>query len=758
MKFVEVRIRPVPSPSDKSGDKAPLKGASRIYVNKEVLLELTGTALENGKRCFVEKTLEDGKATTREASLWAAADPKVSRGIVQMSKPFQDACDFKLGDQVKIIYTDGQALPEAEEVVLEDITTAQPPIEQEAVWFWERTLKGNMMGLDDVFPGLVVKRLAGDGIFRNFKIASVNASTSGNARFVPASTKVRISTGLDPETAAPAARPEIFKLDTIPGLENQILELNNELRRWCECQSCRSITGPRSRGLVLDGGRGTGKTMLVEKICETGWGTVHRIQPSDKLTFITQTFQTARENQPSIIVMDEFESLINDDRSNRAAIISNVATFLNKLASETQATGQRPKVLVLATCMDYTTNMPQALRKAKCFSAHIRLPLPDPAGRKAILSSFLSSYNLPLTPDTRDSIANNVSEKTHAYNGQDLENLVEKVSRMLLDRVGHRDAGMTASTDNHSVTEEMFTEAMKIVRASAMHDISLKPPPVHWDDIGGQEEVKKALRQALHLAKTPRHIVKRFMSTPPKGFLLYGPPGCSKTMAAQALATESDLNFFAVKGAELLNMFVGESERRVRDLFQRAREAAPSIIFFDEIDSISGHRSGFGPVGSGSGGKSSGGPNVLTTLLNELQGFEVLDDVVVLAATNTPQAIDPALVRPGRFDKLIYVGPPDEAARAAIFRKWLAGKDGAANIDVEKLARDSEGFSGAETVGICEGAGAEAFSRYLDKDDSLGITMEDFQDQIQKRFRMITPEMLKMYEEWGNNFLKTAPR
>lgn len=751
MKFVEVRIRPVPSPSDKSGQT--LKGASRIYVNKEVLLELTGTALENGKRCFVEKTLEDGKATTREASLWAAADPKVSRGIVQMSKPFQDACDFKLGDQVKIIYTDGQAVPEAEEVVLEDITTAQPAIEKEAVVFWEWALKGNLMGLDDVFPGLVVKRLAGEGIFRNFKISSVNGSTSGNARFVPASTKVRISTAQDPEIAVQAARPAILKLDTITGLEDLILSLNKKLRRWGQPRRFRASR--RSCALVLEGGRGTGKTMLVEKICETGWGNVHRLRPTDKLTLIAQTLETARENQPSIVVMDEFESMIENDRSNRGAVIKTLTESLDKLASETQARNERPKVLVLATCMDYTANMPQALKEIKCFSSRVTLPLPDPARRKAILSSF----DVPLSPDTRDSILNTVSEKTHAYNGKDLEALVEEVCGMLEDKLDDmEEAGMTASSDDPFATEDMFTEAMKIVPASAMHDISLKPPPVHWDDIGGQEEAKTTLQQALHLTKTPKDFVEKYMSTPPKGFLLYGPPGCSKTMVAQALATESDLNFFAVKGAELLNMFVGESERRVRELFQRARDAAPSIIFFDEIDSISGQRSGFGSVGSGSGGKSGGGPNVLTTLLNEMQGFELRQDVVVLAATNTPQAIDPALVRPGRFDKLVYVGPPDEAARAAIFRKWLAGKEGAASIDVKKLARDSEGFSGAETVGICEGAGAKALWRDIGKDVRLGITMEDFQDQIQKRFRMITPEMLKMYEEWGNNFLKTAPR
>lgn len=740
MKFVEVRIRPVPSPSDKSGggDKAPLKGASRIYVNKEVLLELTGTALENGKPCYVEKILEDGQATTREASLWAAADPKVSRGIVQMSKPFQDACDFKLGDQVKVIYTDGKAVPDAEEVVLEDVTTGQPAIKKEDLVFWEWNLK--MMGLDDVFPGFLVKRVPGGAVFRNFKITSVNGSISGNARFITASTKIKIGTGEDSKTVAPAARPAVLKLDMIPGLEAQVLELNKKLRRWYKFYGPNS--GRRSCGLVLDGGSGTGKTMLVDKICETGWGTVHRIRPHDKLSSISQTLETARENQPSIVVMDEFESIINDDRSNRSAVIRTLKEFLDKLALPREF--ERPKVLVLATCMDYATHIPKELREVPFFDSHINLPLPDPTRRKAILSTFC--------PDTGDSILSNVGEKTHAYNGKDLKSLAERVYDMLDDKLGDiEDAGLTASPDDHILTEEMFTEAMKIVPPSAMHDINLKPPPVHWDDIGGQDEVKQTLQRALAMSKVSREEILKYMSNPPKGVLLYGPPGCSKTMAAQALATESDLNFFAVKGAELLNMYVGESERQVRQLFQRAREAAPSIIFLDEMDSIGGQRSGFGSAKSGGSGGGSSGLNVLSTLLNEMQGFESLQDVLILAATNRPQAMDPALLRPGRFDKLIFVGPPDEAARAAIFRKWLSQKQCAEEIDIEELARESEGCSGAETVAICDAAGDTAFWR--DGCKGPGVTMDDFRAQM-KRPRMITTDMLEAYEVWRNKFLK----
>lgn len=750
MKFVQVRIRPVPSPSDKSGDKT-LKGASRIYVNKEVLLELTGTALENGKRCFVEKTLDDGKATTREASLWAAADPKVSRGIVQMSKPFQDACEFKLGDEVRVIYTDGQTVPEAEEVVLEDVTTAQPQIKKEDLVFWEWTIKGYLMGLDDVFPGLMAKRLAGEGIFRNFKITSVNGSTTGNARFTPSSTKVQISTGEDQETATLVARPEILELDMITGLEPQIHWLNETLPQWCE--PFGFPISEMSCGLVFEGGHGTGKTMLVDQICKTGWGTVHHIQANEKLASITKILETARENQPSIIVVDKIEKLIDKERSNRHAVIQTLVEYLDKLASETKARNERPKVLILATCLDYSTHMPEELRRVGRFDIHITLPLPDVARRRTILSSF----NMPLSPHAGDRTLAMMSEKTHAYNGLDLIGLHNEIIRLLKAKIRKiKKAGAEPSPDDYFVSEEITAQAMQTIPPTAMHDINLKPPPVHWDDIGGQEEVKLTLQQALALSKAPKHEIRMFMDNPPKGFLLYGPPGCSKTMAAQALATESDLNFFAVKGAELLNMYVGESERAVRQLFRRAREAAPSIIFFDEIDSISSQRSGLGSAKTGGGGGGSNGPNVLSTLLNEMQGFELLQDVLILAATNRPQAMDPALLRPGRFDNLIFVGPPNEAARATIFRNWLAHRRFAEEIDVGELARESEGFSGAETKAICDAVGMAAWRRGGCEGVTMGgVTMGDFREQIRNRPRMITPEMLEAYEVWRNKFLKT---
>lgn len=753
MKSIEVKVRPIPTSSSDKGSEKSLKGASRIYVNKEVLFELTGTALENGKPCVVEKTLESGQVSKREASLWAAADLKLSRAVVQMSKVFQDACDIKLGDQVRIIYTDGKSTPDAEDVILEDITQDQPDIKEEDLWFWERSMKGHLSGLDDVFSGLVLKRIFEDQIYRSFRVRTVNGSKSINARYTPGTTTVCIKTAQQAEDALAPARPTRLKLENIPGLEPQIQELNKLLRLWSG--PLRSSATPKSCGLVLHGGHGTGKTLLLNQICQTGWGTVYRIQPSDKLSFITETFQKARDNQPSIIAIDRLEQLIDKDRSNRNAVIQSIGEYLDKLVADTTAKNERPKVVVLATCLDYLTDVPTDLTDIGRFEKHIHLPLPDESRRRAIVSSF----NLPLPPESKECILNRLSERTHAYNGKDLMKLVGEASEMWEIKLGEmEDSGAVVTSEDEYLPESLLVQAMQTIRPSAMHDINLKPPPVHWDDIGGQDEVKKSLQEAISLATVPKDKLLQYTPNPPKGFLLYGPPGCSKTMAAQALATEADLNFFAVKGAELLNMYVGESERQIRQLFQRAREAAPSIIFFDEVDSIGGQRSGFGSSSSSSAGSGGGsGLNVLTTLLNEMQGFEQTQGVLVLAATNRPQALDPALLRPGRFDKLIYVRPPDEVARMAIFRKFKATRNAAPDVEIEELARETEGFSGAEIARICSDAGLNAWRRDAESQDGQGgITMEDLKAEIRTAPRMITWEMLDAYEQWAKRFLKGA--
>ncbi|KAJ9138801.1 hypothetical protein NKR23_g8158 [Pleurostoma richardsiae] len=741
MKSKDFKVRALP---EKPG-KSSAKGASRIYVNKDVLLELTGT-YENGKPVSIEEIQREGQTIPikRDATLWAAGDANLGKAVVQMSETFRDACGLGLKDQVKVVYSANLTVPTADDVLLEDITEPEGSgADLTSQKSWEQELRGHLSKAEHIFPGLKFKiGGGGKGQERTFAIKSINGSLGGNARYAETA-KVRIS-----RKGAPLPRLELPK---IPGLEGEIRELNRFFTLFDGKYICESA--PKSCGVVIHGGYGTGKTMLLNKIAETGWGTIHRIQPTEKLTSIQEILQRAREQQPSIILMDDFDRLIDKERSNRNAVIQTVADGLDKLAADGAVKGEPPKVVVIATCQDYLVDIPRELTKRDRFKTNISLHLPDVMGRRHILTSF----NIPLHPDTREEMIQDLSERTHAYNGQDLRDLADYVIKERTMDIRESSTQDSADVQEVYISKDMFEHALQKIRPTAMHDINLKPPPVHWDDIGGQDEVKNTLQMAINMATESKEVLADFIDNPPKGFLLYGPPGCSKTMAAQALATECSLNFFAVKGAELLNMYVGESERQIRRLFERARAAAPSIIFFDEIDSIGGQRHGFGSGGGGSSATSGGGGsglNVLTTLLNEMQGFELTQGVLVLAATNRPQALDPALLRPGRFDKLVYVSPPDERAREAIFRRFARTKKVAADVDVVQLAMQTEGYSGAEVVGICQEAGMAAMRRFWGSraDEDRYITKADLAGAIDRQPKMITREMLESYENWRLRF------
>ncbi|KAL2200475.1 P-loop containing nucleoside triphosphate hydrolase protein [Corynascus similis CBS 632.67] len=778
MKSLEFRIRKLHVNTD-ADKRLQKKQPSRVYVNEEALIELTGTRDGGRSVCIERVSAPPGEAPIRrEATLWKAPE-KLDKSVTQMYDAFRDACSYKLGEQVRITSLGGP-LPDADEVILElapgpDGSTPDA-LAPEDIPGWEFVLAGRLSQVEHVYAGLVFKNLFARGPERSFVVATVNGRKTGNARYMDRKTTVKVATTAT-STGSQPGNLSTRKLEVtgIRGLDAQIRQLNQILR--CFDARIPFRKKPSYRGIVIHGGHGTGKTMLLNSIASTGWGTVFRIQYKDKLTEIQEVFQKARLQQPSIVLIDQLERLIDKDRSNRAAVILALCEALDTLAADAAANGDLPKVVVVATCLDYTTDVPEDLKEPRRLTSEIYLSLPDVDGRREILASL----DLDVAPDQEEELLRNLSERTHAYNGKDLCRLVDEAD--LIARIRHSESQPELSDSNYPTpppenAEQQadttppppepvyhlpsdYHEALRLVRPSAMHDINLKPPPIRWDDIGGQETVKLSLRRAVRLSVEPPETLSRYFDRPPKGFLLYGPPGCSKTMAAQAMATESGLNFFAVKGAELLNMYVGESERAVRRLFQRAREVSPSMIFFDEIDSIAGQRSGFGhSSGSGSsstgssGGSSHGsGVNVLTTLLNEMDGFEALHGVVVLAATNRPQALDPALLRPGRFDELIYVSPPDEAARRAIFAKVAARRLMHQNVDVDRLARDTEGYSGAEIKGICAAAGVAAYDRSASGGEPA-IMMQDLERAIQNQKRQITAEMLKGFEAWEKQFRK----
>ncbi|KAK3398157.1 P-loop containing nucleoside triphosphate hydrolase protein [Sordaria brevicollis] len=803
-KSLEFKVRKLQANSTTEKDLAK-KQPSRVYVNEEALLELTGS--KDGGRAItiekIDKNSSDEQVVRREATLWKSPE-RIDKASIQLYDAFRDVCGYQTGVQVKVTVQEGK-LPEAEEVVLEQIPPEKGgkdgestgPIDASEIPGWEFFLAGRLSMIEHVHAGLTFKNLFARGPQRSFVVASVNGRPTGNARYLDGKTKVRIGA---PSPAGEADGVPQGKLEVtgVRGLDTPIEKLNDLLSQFTDPWVFKGK--PRYRGIVIHGGHGTGKSLLLNTIAATGWGTVYRIQPKDKLADIQDMFQKARLEQPSIILIDQLERLIDKERNNRTSVIQALCEALDTLGADAQTTGEIPKVAVIVTCLDYTTDVPEDLKDPGRLTGEIYLPLPDVDGRKEILASF----NLRVAPEEEDALLRSLSERTHAYNGKDLRRLVDEAEFIARTRINRTKrttlpsstGDITDSNVQPPATEEVATlmgslnlsdanadptpsqateyflpsdyeEALRLVRPSAMHDVNLKPPPIHWSDIGGQASVKTSLRRAVRMSTEPVHVLSRFFARPPKGFLLYGPPGCSKTMAAQAMATESGLNFFAVKGAELLNMYVGESERAVRRLFQRAREVAPSMIFFDEIDSIAGQRSGFGH-GGGSTSTSGSGLNVLTTLLNEMDGFEALTGVVVLAATNRPQALDPALLRPGRFDELIYVSPPDQEARKAIFSKEAEKRQMlVSEQEIERLATITDGFSGAECKGICAVAGTRAYDRYLKLDSSewvdvddegkdtpptVGITMEDLEMAAKGMMRQITPEMIKGFETWEKQF------
>ncbi|ODA77950.1 hypothetical protein RJ55_06553 [Drechmeria coniospora] len=747
-KSIDVKVRPL---ANNTGlEKASLAGAARVYVTKDALLSLSN-GLES-RPCILDKIPGDGgepPLPKREALL--CANPQgMSAHVVLMTRAFLEASGFKLGDQLSICLTAAASVPDADEVVVEDVSDEddKSSLGTKYAPCWEHSLSISMNRAEIVFPGMVFEGVNINKFRRNYKVLTVNAQTNNVAKFKLSSTALRISSLPAEEEVDEAALPAgELTVTGIPGLAAQISTLNSFLRGFT-----RPFLLPDERsscGLVIHGGPGTGKTLILKRLEATRWGKTYWVEPTDKMSTMRETFKLARASAPSIIFIDGLEKITGKDRSNRESVIDILAKELGSLSAEIQSTQALPQVVVIATCRDYMLEVPEDLQRRPYFRTNIALPIPRASERLEILRF----YNPAIRPEEKEACLVGISQKTHAYSGDDLVNLIEDAAKCLRRRLDDMELADDAKQE-HLLTTIDMEAALRITRPTAMHDINLKPPTIHWKDVGGQEPLKRVLQRMIKKTKGTQPAALPVLRHPPKGLLLYGPPGCSKTLSAQAMATESGFNFFAVKGAELLNMYVGESERAVRTLFERARAASPSIIFFDEIDSIGGQRGG-GPGGASAASRSTGAVNMLTTLLTEMDGFEALTGVLVLAATNRPEAIDPALIRPGRFDQVVYVGPPDGVAREAVFTVHLRGLAVADDIDIPELARRADGYSGAEIKAIINEAGLAVEERYDDDETGTArfeLAMDDLIAAMDKTPRRITREMVESYEDWHLQF------
>jgi len=521
--------------------------------------------------------------------------------------------------------------------------------------------------------------------------------------------------------------------DDLGGLKNEVQKIREMVElpmRHPELFEKLGVEAPK--GVLLYGPPGTGKTLLAKAVAgETNSHFISLSGPEimgkyygESEERLRDIFKQAEESAPSIIFIDEIDSIapkreeVTGEVEKR--IVSQLLTLMDGMKS-------RGKVVVIAA-----TNRPDsldpAIRRPGRFDREIEIGIPDEAGRKEVLD--IHTRGMPL--DNKVNL-DQIAKVTHGFVGADLEILAKEAGMRSLRRIlPELDLEVekipSEVLQKIIITDEDFKDALKEVRPSALREVLVQIPDITWDDVGGLESLKEELREAIEWPLKYKEAFEHTDVAAPKGILLHGPPGTGKTLIAKAVAHTTESNFISIKGPELLSKWVGESEKGVREIFRKARQAAPCIIFLDEIDAVAPSRS--------SGSDSHVTERVVSQILTEIDGLEELHNVVVIGATNRLDIVDSALLRPGRFDRIIEVPMPDAKGRESILRIHTKKKPIADNVDYVKLVEYTEGLSGADIAGVCNRAAMTAIKRYVNNKEksvkSIKITQEDFVNAINK--------------------------
>jgi transitional endoplasmic reticulum ATPase len=536
--------------------------------------------------------------------------------------------------------------------------------------------------------------------------------------------------------------------EDIGGLKEEIQKVREMIElplRHPEIFEKLGIEAPK--GVLLHGPPGTGKTLLAKAVAnETNAHFISISGPEIMSKFygesearLREIFKEAKEKAPSIIFIDEIDSIAPKREEVTGEVERRVVSQLLSLMDGLEARG---KVIVIAA-----TNRPNAidpaLRRPGRFDREIEIKVPDKRGRLEILQ--IHTRNMPLDTDVDQ---DRVAAVTHGFVGADLEYLCKEAAmkclRRLLPELNLEDEKLAPETlEKLVITMNDFENAVKEVMPSAMREVYLESPDVKWIDIGGLEQTKRELQEAVEWPLRYPDLYKELKHTLTKGILLHGPSGTGKTLLAKAVATESEANFISIKGPELISKWVGESERGIREIFRRARQAAPCVVFFDEIDSIAPTRGGgIGMEGEGATGMHTGTERMVSQLLTEMDGIQEMHSIVIIAATNRIDMIDRAFLRPGRFDKMIYVPNPDVKTREKILEIHTKGKPISRDVDLEKIAEKTDGFSSADVSAIVNTAISLVLHEYLQRypsaveavkntSDAI-VSMQHFEDAVKK--------------------------
>lgn len=752
-------VRPSPNNSAKSSNK--------VFINSEILQALE---ISNGSLVYISKVSggEAGILGTIHSD-----NDIIDKNVIGISSSLRCLGGLLLGDRIQIDkYLSQPEYATSVDLRIEDDQNESIKIEGKVSKALEKLF--NEIGI--VFPGLTLTKVSipnneGGNEEENIKMSctikvidvlgkesledSLNKLSINEEKeseicntltvspayiFSKGKTQINTSVSREPLRSKFPQLPQPVGYSQVGGLSRPIALLQSTIELPLHNPTLFSDFGiSPPRGILLHGPPGTGKTMLLRCVAnETNAHVLTVNGPSIVSKYLGETenairdiFEEARKFQPSIIFLDEIDSLApnrnsDDSGETESRVVATLLTMMDGMGD----TGR----IVVVGATNRPNSIDPALRRPGRFDQEVEIGIPDVEARSDILIKQFDKMDKSKFDLTKEEI-NSIASKTHGYVGADLTALCRESVMKAINR------SLKASIPQREIKLELrdVEEALPEIRPSAMREIFLEMPKVYWSDIGGQEELKQKLTEVVQLPLEAADTFNKLGVLAPKGVLLYGPPGCSKTLTAKALATESGLNFLAVKGPEIFNKYVGESERTIREIFRKARAASPSIIFFDEIDAISGDRESSG---------TSASQNVLTSLLNEIDGVEELKGVVIVGATNRPTEIDPALLRPGRLDRHIYVSPPDYDARLQILTKGCSkfNLDGR-EVNLSTLADLTDGCSGAEVALLCHEAGLSAV---MEDKQATCVEQRHFDHALKGISKGITQDMLDYYKTFSN--------
>jgi transitional endoplasmic reticulum ATPase len=693
-----------------------------------------------------------GKKTT--VLNWPARESDRGKGLIRIDGYIRNKLDVGINDQVEVKKVTSK---DAKSITL---APTEPLRIVGAEEYLTEYLNGQLMTKGDTIPLNVMGQ--------RVDLVVISTNPSGPV-IINDSTKVTVS-----EESAKAGQvlregeaPSITYED-IGGLGNAVDRVREMIElplRHPELFKRLGVEAPK--GVLLHGPPGTGKTLLAKAVANETNANFYTIGGPEIMSKyygeseerLRNVFQQAEKNAPSIIFIDEIDSIapkreeVSGETERR--IVAQLLSLMDGMST-------RGKVVVIGATNRVNAIDP-ALRRPGRFDREIEIGVPDRNGRLEVLQ--IHTRGMPIAKDVN---LEKLADISHGFVGADLQALAKEAAMRALRRVLPEVDLSTESIPAETlrkiiVTMQDFLDIVKEMEPSAMREVFVEVPDVKWEDIGGLSSIKQELQEAVEWPLKYQGIFTYADATPPKGILLYGPPGTGKTLIAKAAANESEANFISIKGPELLSKWVGESEKGVREVFRKARQAAPCIIFFDEMDAIAPRR-------GGDFGDTHVTERLISQLLTELDGLEILTNVMVIGATNRPDIIDAALLRPGRFDRLLYVPPPDRDSRIQIIKIHTRKKPLADDVNVEQLADHTEGYTGADIASLSSAAVMlavrEYVSKYKDKKEAdnrvkeLKIQMRHFEEAM-KKIRPLSTQELNIYkrisEQFGKPELASSP-